>query len=98
MGVYSGPFSSFVAYAGDPLVSLTLIGLILVGGAGFLVWDDLVRNGLRWRRYRLQTKIVLFVNLVLWRAAGWSSCCWSGIISVLESPWASRCWRPCSMR
>lgn len=65
MGGHSGPFSSFVSYADDPLVSLTLCGLILVGGAGFLVWDDLVRNRLRWRRYRLQTKIVLFVNLVL---------------------------------
>lgn len=65
MGPHSGPFASFVDYAGDPLVVLTLCGLILVGGAGFLVWDDLLRCKWRWRRYRLQTKVVLFVNLVL---------------------------------
>ena len=65
MGPHSGPFSSFTAYAGDPLVSLTLCALILVGGAGFLVWDDLLRCRHHWRRYRLQTKVVLFVNLVL---------------------------------
>lgn len=65
MGGHSGEFSSFTAYAGDPLVSLTLCALILVGGAGFLVWDDLLRCGWRWRRYRLQTKVVLFVNFVL---------------------------------
>lgn len=65
MGPHSGAFSSFTAYAGDPLVSLTLCALILVGGAGFLVWDDLLRCKWRWRRYRLQTKVVLFVNLVL---------------------------------
>lgn len=65
MGAHSGEFSSFMAYAGDPLVILTLSGLILVGGTGFLVWNDLVQNKLRWRRYRLQTKIVLFVNLIL---------------------------------
>jgi len=65
MGPYSGPYSSFTAYAGDPLVSLTVCALILLGGTGFLVWEDLVRNGLRWRRYRLQTKVVLTVNLVL---------------------------------
>lgn len=65
MGGHSGEFSSFTAYAGDPLVILTLCALILVGGAGFLVWDDLARNGFRWRRYRLQTKVVLAVNLVL---------------------------------
>jgi len=65
MGEHSGEFSSFVAYAGDPLVILTLSGLILVGGTGFLVWNDLVQNTVHWRRYRLQTKIVLFVNLTL---------------------------------
>lgn len=65
MGSHSGEFSSFVAYAGDPLVSLTLMALILVGGLGFLVWDDLAVNTWHWRRYRLQTKLVLVVNLVL---------------------------------
>lgn len=65
MGPHSGQFASFVDYAGDPLVVLTLCGLILVGGAGFLVWDDLLRCKWHWRRYRLQTKVVLFMNLAL---------------------------------
>lgn len=65
MGPYTGKYSSFSAYAGDPLVSLTLCALILVGGTGFMVWDDLARNRLRWRRYRLQTKVVLVMNLLL---------------------------------
>lgn len=47
---------------------LTVCGLILVGGLGFLVWEDLVRKGLHWRRYRLQTKVVLVMSLLL--AAG----------------------------
>ena len=70
MGPYSGEYSSFTAYAGDPLVSLTICALILVGGTGFLVWDDLARNKLRWRRYRLQTKVVLTMNLVLTLGGG----------------------------
>ena len=65
MGPYSGEYSSFTAYAGDPLVSLTICALILVGGLGFLVWSDLVRNRWHWRRYRLQTKLVLVVTLLL---------------------------------
>ena len=65
MGPHSGAYSSFVAYAGDPLVSLTLMGLIIVGGIGFLVWDDLLRHGLHWRRYRLQTKVVLATTALL---------------------------------
>ena len=70
MGPCSGPYSSFTAYAGDPLVSLTVCALILVGGLGFLVWADLVRNKLRWRRYRLQTKVVLTVTAALTLGGG----------------------------
>ena len=70
MGPYTGTYSSFTAYAGDPLVILTLCGLILMGGAGFLVWDDLARNKLHWRRYRLQTKVVLVMNLLLTAGGG----------------------------
>lgn len=70
MGPCSGPYSSFTAYAGDPLVSLTVCALILVGGLGFLVWDDLARNKLRWRRYRLQTKVVLTVTAALTLGGG----------------------------
>ena len=70
MGPCSGPYSSFTAYAGDPLVSLTVCALILVGGLGFLVWDDLARNKLRWRRYRLQTKVVLTVTAELTLGGG----------------------------
>jgi len=46
-------------YAGDPLVNLTLISLIAIGGIGFLVWDDLLRNKWHFRQYRLHTKLVL---------------------------------------
>lgn len=65
MGAQSEPFASFSDYVDDPLVILTLCGLILTGGLGFLVWDDLSRNKFRWRRYRLQTKVVLVMNLLL---------------------------------
>ena len=68
MGAHYGEFCSFTAYAADPLGVLTVCGLILVGGLGFLEWEDLVRKGLHWRRYRLQTKVVLVMSLLL--AAG----------------------------
>ena len=61
----TAPFSSVTGWVGDPLVNLTLILLILVGGLGFVVWLDLYRNGRRWRHYRLQTKLVLTTTAVL---------------------------------
>ena len=59
------PFSSMTDYVHDPLVSLTLCGLIIVGGLGFLVWRDLKQNGLHWNKYQLHTKLVIVTNLIL---------------------------------
>ena len=65
MGAFDGPYASFVSYASDPLVNRTLMALITIGGLGFLVWDDLSRKKFHFRRYRLQTKLVLTVSAVL---------------------------------
>lgn len=59
------PFSSMTDYTADPLVSLTLAGLIIVGGLGFLVWRDVVSNKLRWSRFQLHTKLVLTTSGLL---------------------------------
>ncbi len=58
-------FSSLVSYRGDVLVNLTVMTLIVIGGLGFLVWEDLLRNRHHWKKYRLQTKIVLCMTAVL---------------------------------
>ena len=69
MGVRT-PYSSLTAYVNDPLVNLTVCVLIVVGGLGFLVWHDLARNKLHWKRYQLHTKIVLSTTALL-IFAGW---------------------------
>ena len=60
-----GPFSSLAPYAGDPLVCLTAIALILLGGLGFLVWTDLLKCRFRFRRFSLHTRIALVASAVL---------------------------------
>ena len=64
MGVKE-PFSSLVSYSDDALVCITIMLLIIFGGIGFLVWDDVRQKGLKWRRYELQTKLVLVTTLIL---------------------------------
>ena len=59
------PFSSLTAYAGDPIVSLTICGLIVIGGLGFFVWYDILQNRQRIRRYKLHTKVVLLTTFLL---------------------------------
>ena len=60
-----GNFASIVAYADDPLVNFTLMGLITVGGLGFLVWEDVWVNRSKLHRLRLQSKIVLSTSILL---------------------------------
>ena len=64
MGVIE-PYGSFTSYSGDWLVNLTLMALIVIGGLGFIVWDDLLKNGVKFRRYRFQTRLVLTSTAVL---------------------------------
>lgn len=64
MGVKE-PFSSFVDYHDDPLVNITLMLLITVGALGFLVWEDIMKCGIKWRKYKLHTKLVLATTLGL---------------------------------
>ena len=61
----NGKFASLTAYATDPLVSFTIAGLILMGGLGFCVWDDLLECRFRVRKCRLHTKVVLLMSIIL---------------------------------
>ncbi len=65
-GVFSEEtFVSLTRYATDPLVSLTIAGLIIVGGLGFCVWDDFLQKKCNLKKCSLHTKIVITVTGVL---------------------------------
>lgn len=59
------PFSSLTSYSSDYLVNITVISLIIIGGIGFLTWEDIKNNKLRFRKYRLQSKVILSVTGML---------------------------------
>lgn len=61
MGALSGPYTSLEAFRADPVVMPTLLLLILSGGLGFSVWDDLIAVRFRFRRLRLHSRIVLLM-------------------------------------
>lgn len=60
-----GTGASITTEAGDPLLNVVLMLLIIAGGLGFLVWDDLLTYGWKFRRYRLHSKIVLTGTAIL---------------------------------
>ncbi len=59
------PFMSLTGYVGNPFVTIPIMLLIISGGIGFLTWEDIRRNGLRLKRYRMQSKVILAVTLIL---------------------------------
>ena len=53
------PFSSLTGYTGDVAVNATVMLLIVVGGLGFLTWQDVSAHRFRFKEYRLQSKLIL---------------------------------------
>lgn len=58
-------FSSLTTYATDPLINVTVMLLIVVGGIGFLTWDDVRANRWHLHKYRMQSKVILLVTVLL---------------------------------
>lgn len=59
------PFSSFTAWQDDWLVNMTLAALIVLGGIGFLVWEDMLRNKWNFQHYSLHSKLILITAALL---------------------------------
>lgn len=64
MGRY-GEYSSLTLFKNDIVVNITVIALILIGGIGFFVWDDITVNKHRITQYKLHTKLVLISTFIL---------------------------------
>ena len=60
-----GGYESLTAFSGDPLVLLTVASLIILGGLGFSVILETIRNRYGFRNLSLHTRIVLMTTLVL---------------------------------
>ena len=58
------PGQSLIAFNGDPIVLLTLIALITVGGLGFFVWEELARVR-SFKKFGVYTKLVLIATAVI---------------------------------
>jgi trk system potassium uptake protein TrkH len=58
-------YSSLVSYEGDVVVNLVVVSLIVVGGIGFVVWDDVKRNKWNFKKYLLHSKIVISTTLII---------------------------------
>lgn len=64
-GSAAAPFVSMTQYVNNVVMCLTVCFLIIVGGMGFTVITDILRNKFRFKRLTLHSKIVLTMTLIL---------------------------------
>jgi len=65
LGTESNRYPSLTGYAGSPVINITIMLLIVIGGIGFLTWDDIFENKWRFHRYRMQSKVILVTTGLL---------------------------------
>lgn len=58
------PGASISVLNHDPVVCITLMVLIVLGGLGFFVWEEMVRIH-NWKKFSVYTKLVLTTSIVL---------------------------------
>lgn len=57
--------SSLMTVNDNPVIILTISALIIIGGIGFIVWDDIIRYKSRFNKYSLHSKLALVTTAVL---------------------------------
>ena len=65
LGVGNPEISGMSHYVTDPIVNLTLSLLVIVGGIGFLVWNELFNLVVHKKRLSAYAKLVLIVTAIL---------------------------------
>jgi len=58
-------YSSLISYMGNPVINITIMLLIIIGGIGFLTWSDVVTHKHKISEYRMQSKVILSTTGVL---------------------------------
>ena len=62
LGTENNLYPSLTGYAGSPLINITIMLLIMIGGIGFLTWDDICEHKWHFHRYRVQSKVILAIT------------------------------------
>ena len=62
LGTENNPYPSLTGYTGSPIINITIMLLIVIGGIGFLTWDDICEHKWHFHRYRVQSKVILVIT------------------------------------
>mgnify|MGYP002570361499 FL=1 len=59
------PYSSLTYFVDNPVINFVIMSLIIIGGIGFITWDDIKVNKHHVRKYRMQSKVILITTVLL---------------------------------
>lgn len=65
LGTADAKFASLTSYVEDPVINITIMLMIIIGGIGFLTWEDVYTNKLKFKSYRAQSKVIFTVTALL---------------------------------
>ena len=65
LGTADNQFTSMTTYACNPVINITLMLLIVIGGIGFVTWEDIKNNKYHFKRYKMQSKLIIVTTAVL---------------------------------
>ncbi len=65
MGTADAKYASLTPYVANPTINITVMLLIVIGGIGFLTWEDVCTNKHRFKQYRMQSKVILTTTAFL---------------------------------
>ena len=65
LGTTENKYPSLTGYVGEPTINIVIMILIIVGGIGFLTWDDICTNRWHFKKYRMQSKVILVTSVIL---------------------------------
>lgn len=65
LGTKEHRFVSLSGYGDNIWLNMVIMLLIIIGGIGFLTWEDFYKNKLKFRRYRMQSKVILITTAFL---------------------------------
>lgn len=58
-------FSSLTSFVGNPIINIVVMFLIIIGGLGFLTWDDIKTHRFKLKNYMMQSKVILATSGLL---------------------------------
>ena len=65
---YFEPGSSLITAQSEVMLNVTLIILLTIGGLGFITWHDIVEHKFKFKKYRLQSKLVILITIIFYFA------------------------------